>query len=89
MAEGMLEESATGNGPVGKEVSSAAAGGTTSLLHDASGCGTRPGHAPYEATCSFLFLCLFLNPNLYSAARTNLKRQRRSRKVRNVSRHVW
>jgi len=41
VTEGMLGESATGNGPVGKEVSSA--GGTASLLQDASGCGIRPG----------------------------------------------
>ena len=41
VTEGILGESATGNGPVGKEVSSA--GGTASLLQDASGCGIRPG----------------------------------------------
>ena len=41
VTEGVLGESANGNGPVGKEVSSA--GGTASLLQDASGCGIRPG----------------------------------------------
>ena len=49
MREGMLSEGATGDGPVGKEVSSA--GGTASLLQDASGCGIRPGMEKKEERC--------------------------------------